>query len=132
MATQTNRSLKLAAAVFLLAMAAVLWVDRERLFSAGDSPADEDARAAWYCVACERGFELSQRAFEGRVYQGMPPDMSVGEGEQIDMTLAVSLVPCPDCGKGAVLARKCPKDGAVFDPRRAGGCPSCERRPRSD
>jgi len=135
MATHTNHRVKLTAAVLLLATAALLWAYRERLFSAEDSPAGDDARTAWYCVECERGFELLPREYEGRVYQGMPPGLTVDAGEQIDMTLAVSLVACPNCGKGAVFARKCPDHGSIFDPRRegrVGGCPRCDRLPLDD
>ncbi len=119
--------LKLTGVGLLLAAAAALLI--RQTTHGGDEalPSTSDTATPWYCITCQKGIELTAAQYAEQMRYGIhPADAAAGSG---DVPRTVAMAPCPVCKKWAVQARKCPKDGVIFDSHPTGAskgiCPKC-------
>ncbi len=130
---------KLSIALGLLAVAGVVYLVRG---SGGQSaPVDDTTKTAWFCPACNEGFELTpaelaagtlksdyQESEDGEASGGEPAALG-RQGRRLLKTAT-----CPKCGdNSAVAARKCPECQRIFAGATKSGqaaiCPGCQWDP---
>lgn len=131
MSHKVKNILKLALGLGLLAVAGAVFVKGESWFSHDQPPDTADSSVPWYCYHCQKGFDLTARAYADAVRFGPHPGVKSLEGG--DAPPAVAMVPCPVCKQGAIQAKKCPADGTIFDGSRWNPdkpvCPKCGWNP---
>ncbi len=132
-------AVKLIIALGLLAVAGTIYVVRGS--SGQDAPSDDTTKTAWFCTACNEGFELTPAELAAGTVKSDYQEPEAGEeaggepsalGRQSRRLLKTAT--CPKCGdNSAVAARKCPECQCIFAGAtklgKAAICPGCKWDP---
>jgi len=110
----------------LIAAVALVVANRQRLFGRDPVPNSPDLATYWYCPKCASGFSMTPREYE----QSLRFQPVAGSGDKRQRPVITrATVRCSVCGTDSVSARKCMKDGTIYDPMPTDGsvgkCPTC-------
>jgi ssDNA-binding Zn-finger/Zn-ribbon topoisomerase 1 len=119
--------------VIVLGLAGTVLAFREWFVGPNPAPDTPGSETCWYCPNCRSGFTLTARQYEKLLRFTVDDANTQGSGAA--PLRSRTEVACPTCRSAAVAAVRCPKDGAIFDPRprdgTAGRCPECDTPARA-
>ena len=132
---ERNDIIKLCIVVGLLVVAVILYIAASE-----EEPIVDEAKTAWFCESCNRGFELTGEEMRDRVSRTRGGIASETDGAdaapkaRIGGRGMIQVARCPYCDKWTgFVARRCSTCGKIYRAKTEDGqvpsCPYCEGTP---